>query len=205
MERRSAKFFGTCTGWPNENVPANAPGDKFQTTLLLTKPRNCGPNWYIFIGSLTLDKSQFAKVHASGLSSNIPRRRFWMPYAIQAWHNRVTVCRFPCFVIWYLLQEDALYMRSEDRKCANPASQFEDYLCPSFTVTHGPAHFLRARSARHRHAAIHEWTTHARQTRQSAHPTRVTRVWHMLPEQHPAHIPCRCCTHDARFICATFE
>jgi hypothetical protein len=35
----------------------------------------------------------------------------------------------------------------------------------------------------------------------SAHPTRV-----MLPEQHPAHIPRRCCTHDARFMCsATLE
>jgi hypothetical protein len=32
-----------------------------------------------------------------------------------------------------------------------------------------------------------------------------TRVSHAPGAQHPAHIPRRCCTHDVRFICATFE
>jgi hypothetical protein len=34
----------------------------------------------------------------------------------------------------------------------------------------------------------------------NASEVRIPRVCHMLPEQHPAHIPCRCCEHDARFI-----
>jgi hypothetical protein len=65
--------------------------------------------------------------------------------------------------------------------------------------THGPAHFLRARSARHL-----QWMDDKRV--RSAHPTCVTRVCHMLQaEQHPAHFPRRSCTRDARFICATFK
>jgi hypothetical protein len=49
-------------------------------------------------------------------------------------------------------------------------------------VAHGPAHFLRARSARH----LQYMNDDTRAT--NASEVRISRVCHMLPEQHPAYI-----------------